>query len=129
MAYETEALFREDSYLSTAEGTVLAITETGGIILDRTNFYATSGGQPGDIGFFERADGSRIEIAATVTGENKNEIIHVPAEGQASPTIGEKLVLHVDWPRRYKMMRMQYGLSPAFRRLPLPDYRRCCRRG
>ena len=96
MAYETEALFREDSYLSTAEGTVLAITETGGIILDRTNFYATSGGQPGDIGFFERTDGSRIEIAATVTGENKNEIIHVPAEGQAAPAIGEKLVLHVD---------------------------------
>ena len=106
MAYETEALFREDSYLSTAEGTVLAITETGGIILDQTNFYATSGGQPGDIGFLERADGSRIEISATVTGENKNEIIHVPAEGQASPTVGEKLVLHLDWPRRYKLMRM-----------------------
>ncbi|MBB4094807.1 alanyl-tRNA editing protein [Ochrobactrum pecoris] len=106
MAYETEALFREDSYLSTAEGTVLAITETGGIILDQTNFYATSGGQPGDIGVFERADGSRIEITATVTGENKNEIIHVSGEGQALPAIGEKLVLHVDWPRRYKLMRM-----------------------
>ncbi|WP_273792984.1 alanyl-tRNA editing protein [Brucella anthropi] len=106
MAYETEALFREDSYLSTAEGTVLAITETGGIILDQTNFYATSGGQPGDIGFFERTDGSRIVIAATVTGEHKNEIIHVPVEGQALPTVGEKLVLHIDWPRRYKLMRM-----------------------
>jgi cysteine synthase A len=90
MAYETEALFREDSYLSTAEGTVLAITETGGIILDQTNFYATSGGQPGDTGFLERADGSRIEIAATVTGENKNEIIHVPADGQASPSCRRK---------------------------------------
>ena len=111
MAYETEALFREDSYLSTAEGTVLAITETGGIILDRTNFYATSGGQPGDIGFFERTDGSRIEIAATVTGENKNEIIHVPAEGQAAPAIGEKLVLHVDWPRRYRR-RCRRGRKP-----------------
>ena len=106
MAYETEALFREDSYLSTAEGTVLAITESGGIILDRTIFYATSGGQPGDIGFFEQADGSRIEIAATVTGENKNEIVHVPAEGQALPAVGEKLVMHIDWPRRYKLMRM-----------------------
>ena len=106
MAYETEALFREDSYLSTAEGTVLAITETGGIILDQTNFYATSGGQPGDIGFFERTDGSRIVIAATVTGEHKNEIIHVTVEGQALPTVGEKLVLHIDWPRRYKLMRM-----------------------
>ncbi|OYR16025.1 alanyl-tRNA editing protein [Brucella grignonensis] len=106
MAYETEALFREDAYLKSAEGSVLALTDTGGIILDQTNFYATSGGQPGDTGFFERADGSRIEIAATVTGESKNEIIHVPAEGQAVPEIGEKLVLHINWERRYKLMRM-----------------------
>ncbi|EEY04622.1 hypothetical protein X658_0214640 [Brucella neotomae 5K33] len=95
MAYETEALFREDSYLSTAEGTVLAIAGNGGIILDRTNFYATSGGQPGDTGFFERADGSRIEIATTVTGETKNEIVHMPAQGQQMPDVGEKLVLHI----------------------------------
>jgi len=106
MAYETKALFRDDAYLSTAEGTVVAINDRGGIILDQTNFYATSGGQPGDIGHFERADGSAIQIAATVTGETKNEIIHVPAEGQAMPAIGEKLVLHVDWPRRYRLMRM-----------------------
>ncbi|WP_407975585.1 alanyl-tRNA editing protein [Brucella pseudogrignonensis] len=106
MAYETEALFREDAYLSTAEGSVIALTDTGGIILNQTNFYATSGGQPGDTGFFERADGSRIEISATVTGESKNEIVHVPAEGQALPEIGEKLVLHIKWERRYKLMRM-----------------------
>lgn len=106
MAYETEALFREDAYLSTAEGSVIALTDTGGIILNQTNFYATSGGQPGDTGFFERADGSRIEIAATVTGESKNEIVHVPAEGQALPAIGEKLALHINWERRYKLMRM-----------------------
>ncbi|MCX2697160.1 MULTISPECIES: alanyl-tRNA editing protein [Ochrobactrum] len=106
MAYETEALFREDAYLKSAEGSVLALTESGGIILDQTNFYATSGGQPGDTGYFERADGSRIEIAATVTGESKNEIIHVPVEGQAVPEIGEKLVLQLNWERRYKLMRM-----------------------
>ncbi len=106
MPHETEALFREDAYLSTAEGSVVAITETGGIILDRSNFYATSGGQPGDTGFFERADGARIEIAGTVTGETKSEIVHVPAEGQTLPEIGEKLVLHIDWARRYRLMRM-----------------------
>jgi misacylated tRNA(Ala) deacylase len=33
-------------------------------------------------------------------------IVHVPLEGQPSPEIGEKLTLHVDWPRRYKLMRM-----------------------
>lgn len=106
MPYSTNALFRDDTYLSTAEGAVVAVNDRGGIILDQTNFYATSGGQPGDTGFFERADGSRIAIAATVCGETKEEIIHVPAAGEAVPEIGEKLVLHIDWDRRYKLMRM-----------------------
>ncbi len=30
----------------------------------------------------------------------------MPAEGQAVPKIGEKLVLHINWERRYKLMRM-----------------------
>lgn len=102
----TNPLFRDDAYLSTAEATVVAINDRGGIILDRTVFYATSGGQPGDTGFLERRDGSRIAIAATVTGATKDEIIHVPAAGEAMPEIGEELVLHVDWDRRYRLMRM-----------------------
>ena len=106
MATPTEALFREDAYLSTAEGTIVGINDRGGILLDRTNFYATSGGQPGDTGFFERPDGSRIAIAGTITGETKNEIIHVPAPGQALPAVGETLVLHITWARRYRLMRM-----------------------
>ncbi|TJV05794.1 MAG: alanyl-tRNA editing protein, partial [Mesorhizobium sp.] len=82
MAYRTEALFRDDAYLKTADATVVAVNDRGGAILDRTIFYATSGGQPGDSGALERADGSRIEIAATITGETKEEIIHVPAPAQ-----------------------------------------------
>ncbi len=103
---ETNPLFLEDSYLSTAEGTVVAINDRGGILLDQTCFYATSGGQPGDIGFLERADGSRIEIAATVNGQSKAEIVHLPANGQPLALAGEKLVQHIDWDRRYKLMRM-----------------------
>lgn len=106
MVAQTEALFREDAYLSTAEGTVTGINERGGIVLDRTNFYATSGGQPGDTGFFERADGSRIAIAGTITGQTKDEIVHLPAPDAARTEIGETLVLHIDWARRYKLMRM-----------------------
>lgn len=106
MPQSTKALFRDDAYLSTAEGKVVAINDRGGIILDQTNFYATSGGQPGDTGFFERADGSKIAIAATICGETKDEIIHVPAAGEAVPEIGETLTLHVDWDRRYRLMRM-----------------------
>jgi misacylated tRNA(Ala) deacylase len=102
----TTALFRDDFYLSTTEAIVTGIREDGGIELDQTCFYATSGGQPGDNGFFERADGSRIEIATTRHGDTKDIIIHLPAADQSPVLVGEKLVLHIDWARRYKLMRM-----------------------
>jgi misacylated tRNA(Ala) deacylase len=106
MAHRTEALFRDDAYLREADATVVAINERGGIILDRTIFYATSGGQPGDTGTLERADGSRIAIAATITGETKDEIIHVPAPEQPAPEVGEQVKLAIDWERRHLLMRM-----------------------
>ena len=102
----TLPLFRDDAYLSTVEAVVNGVDETGGIRLDRTCFYATSGGQPGDTGFLERADGTTIAIAATVTGAGKDGIIHVPAEGQPVPEIGETVICHIDWARRYGLMRM-----------------------
>jgi misacylated tRNA(Ala) deacylase len=85
---------------------VTQVHEDGGIELDQTCFYATSGGQPGDTGYLERADGSRIVLSPTKHGVDKSVIIHVPTEGQPVPDIGETLTLHVDWPRRYKLMRM-----------------------
>ncbi|OJT97490.1 MAG: Ala-tRNA(Pro) hydrolase [Rhizobium sp. 63-7] len=100
------ALFRDDFYLSTCEAVVTAVHEDGGIELDQTCFYATSGGQPGDTGFLERADGSKIALGQTKTGATKDIILHVPLEGETAPLVGEKLVLHIDWPRRYKLMRM-----------------------
>ncbi|WP_087149167.1 MULTISPECIES: alanyl-tRNA editing protein [Rhizobium/Agrobacterium group] len=106
MTLPTIALFRNDFYLSTTEAIVTAVIADGGIVLDQTCFYATSGGQPGDSGFLERADGSRIEIASTRHGDTKDVILHVPADAQPVPDIGEKLVLHVDWTRRYRLMRM-----------------------
>jgi misacylated tRNA(Ala) deacylase len=106
MAFVTEAVFREDAYRKTDEAKVVAVNDRGGIILDRTIFYATSGGQPGDTGFLERADGSKIGVEATITGENKEEIIHLPVAGAPVAEIGETLGLSIDWPRRLKLMRM-----------------------
>jgi misacylated tRNA(Ala) deacylase len=106
MASVTQALFREDSYQKTMEARVVGINDRGGILLDRTVFYATSGGQPGDTGLLRRADGSTIAIAATITGETKDEIIHVPAAGAALPEPGETLTGEIDWERRLKLMRM-----------------------
>ena len=106
MPYATRPAFLDDAYLTACEGNVIQITDQGGIILDETNFYATSGGQPGDTGHLEREDGSQISVATTVTGQNKQEIVLVPAEGEPLPKIGEKLVGHIDWERRYRLMRM-----------------------
>lgn len=101
-----EALYRDDFYLSTAEAVVTAIHKDGGIELDRTCFYAASGGQPGDTGFLERADGTKIRLGETRHGATKDIVIHVPLEGEAQPLAGENLVMHIDWQRRYRLMRM-----------------------
>ncbi|MFC5585774.1 alanyl-tRNA editing protein [Nitratireductor kimnyeongensis] len=103
---QTEALFRDDAYMREGAARVIGINDRGGILLDRTIFYATSGGQPGDTGRFVREDGSAIQIAATVTGETKDEIIHVPAAEQGLPEVGETLQLAIDWDRRFKLMQM-----------------------
>jgi misacylated tRNA(Ala) deacylase len=102
----TEALFREDAYLKEAEAEVTGINDRGGIILDRTIFYATSGGQPGDTGRLTRPDGTAVTIAATVTGETKDEIIHVPGPDQPSLAPGDRVSLAIDWERRHRLMRM-----------------------
>lgn len=103
---QTGALFRDDAYLREASARVVAINERGGILLDRTIFYATSGGQPGDTGRLLREDGSVVAIAATINGQSKDEIIHVPAAGETLPEIGEMLQMAIDWDRRHLLMRM-----------------------
>ena len=107
----TELLFREDAYLTEANATVEAVNERGGIILDRTVFYATGGGQPGDAGMLRRADGSMIAIGTAIYDpEDKSRVIHVPLEGQALPQPGEAVTVVLDWERRLKRMRIHTAL-------------------
>lgn len=106
----TEELFRADSYLKECEATVTGVNERGGILLDRTVFYPTGGGQPGDSGVLRLADGGEIAIATTVKGEGEENVIHVPAEGQDLPAPGTKVRAAIDWDRRYRHMRMHTAL-------------------
>jgi misacylated tRNA(Ala) deacylase len=116
----TELLFRDDAYLRDAAATVLAINDRRGIVLDRTVFYATGGGQPGDSGHLSRSDGGTVTIATTVYGDTKADIVHVPGEGQPLPEPGEKLKAALDWPRRYGHMRIHTGLHLLSVVLPFP---------
>lgn len=116
----TELLFRSDAYLTETEATVRAVDERGGIVLDRTVFYASGGGQPGDVGVLLRGDGSEIRIASAVYGEDKSEIVHVPADGQTPPLPGETVTARIDWSVRYPRMRIHTALHLLTVVLPFP---------
>jgi len=101
----TELLFRDDAYLRSCTARVVAVDEWG-IRLDRTVFYPTGGGQPGDSGMLRLADGTAIAIADTVKGAAADEVVHVPAPGATLPEPGAEVTAEIDWERRHRLMRM-----------------------
>lgn len=114
----TEPLFRADAYLREADAVVLAHTPEGGIVVDRTVFYATSGGQPGDSGQIDW-EGGRMAIATAVKVEGGG-IALVPAEPLAMPPVGATLRQRIDWDRRYRHMRVHTALHLLSVVIPLP---------
>jgi misacylated tRNA(Ala) deacylase len=115
----TDCLFRDDSYLKDCEARVVAVTEQGGIVLDRTVFYANSGGQPGDVGALVLADGTRIVITNTIfTDAAKSEIAHVLADGAPVAKPGDAVHAEIDWDKRYARMRMHTALHLLTAALP-----------
>ncbi|MGB7259908.1 MAG: alanyl-tRNA editing protein [Pseudolabrys sp.] len=114
----TDCLFREDSYLKECEARVVGVTDQGGIVLDRTVFYATSGGQPGDTGALTMS-GARIAIATAVyTDQAKTEIAHVLAPGSPALNVGDTVTAAIDWDKRYARMRMHTALHLLSAALP-----------
>jgi len=104
----TEELFREDSYLKSCEAIVTAVTDAG-IELDRTVFYPTGGGQPGDVGVL-RTSGGDVAIIDTIKGAAPGVIVHIPADGAPLPNVGDAVGAEIDWERRHKHMRMHTAL-------------------
>ena len=101
----TELVFRDNAYAKSCAATVAA-ADARGIQLDRTVFYAESGGQPGDIGVLIPAEGSPIVIVDTKKGDGPDDVLHIPAEGTALPPPGTKVTAEIDWERRHRLMRM-----------------------
>ncbi len=116
----TRLLFRDDPYARECEAVVLAVTPEGGIVLDQTVFYAQGGGQPGDVGSIERADGAEIPIANTVYGPDRSTILHNAADAANVPQPGERVRLRLDWNRRYSRMRVHTALHLLSVVLPYP---------
>lgn len=114
----TNPMFLEDPYIRDAKGLVSTLTPEGGIVLDETIFYATSGGQPGDSGKLVWENG-QIEIATTVKGEGGGLIL-IPAEPAALPPVGAEVMQHLDWDRRYRHMRVHTALHLLSVVVPLP---------
>lgn len=102
----TEQLYRVDAYARDCAARVLAVNDRGGVILDRTVFYASAGGQPGDRGALEAEAGVDCPIATTVYDADKVTIVHVPAEGSVPPVVGQMVRAKLDWDTRSRLMRM-----------------------
>ncbi|MGB0513665.1 MAG: alanyl-tRNA editing protein, partial [Wenzhouxiangellaceae bacterium] len=100
----TEALFQTDAYLRDCRATVVE-AGSDGIVLDRTVFYPTGGGQPGDRGEL-RFDGGTTPIETARYRREDGEIIHIPADGAALPKAGATVEASIDWETRHRHMRM-----------------------
>lgn len=114
----TVLLFRDDAYLREAEALVTGHTSEGGILCDRSLFYPTGGGQPGDSGLLIWS-GGRLAIATAVKAEG-GQVALVPAEPVAMSPVGTTVIQRLDWDRRHRHMRVHTALHLLSVVIPLP---------
>lgn len=110
------ALYQNDSYLRTADMPFVGLHEDG-VLVDRTLFYPQGGGQPGDKGALELADGTMIPVLNTRYGpDRQTALLVLRAEEDTLPAaitaleLGTLVTGHVDWPLRYRFMRVHTAL-------------------
>lgn len=111
----TERLFLDDQTATAMTARVLAASPEG-IELDRTVFYARSGGQPGDAGTLGWP-GGECAIVEAVRGEGE-AIRHLPAPGAVLPPVGTEVTGEIDVDRRSVYMRMHTALHLLCAALP-----------
>ncbi len=96
----TERLYYSDSRLLEFDARVIDLSERDdgaiAVILDRTAFYPTGGGQPNDTGTL---GGARVVDCIDAEGDGVLHVIQGPA-----PEVGDSVHGHVDWLRRLDHM-------------------------
>src|ERR1043165_575579 len=109
----TERLYYADSHLIEFDARVVDVTDRvsgwTAVVLDRTAFYPTGGGQPSDTGTL---NGARV---VECIDDGDNGVLHV-VQG-AAPARGAVVHGRVDWSRRLDHMQQHTGqhiLSQAF---------------
>jgi len=99
-----DLLFQDDAYLKSCDAEVISVGEDG-IRLSRTVFYPTGGGQPGDSGVLKLESGDEIRITEARKGDSLGDVVHIVAEDDILPAVGDKVHAVLDWDRRYRHMR------------------------
>jgi misacylated tRNA(Ala) deacylase len=113
----TELLFRLDPYLRDAPAVVTGHGRERGILLDRTVFYPTGGGQPGDSGWLDWEGGTLPIATALKAGDG---VALVAADPSPLPPPGAPVLQRLDWDRRHRHMRMHTALHLLSVVIPLP---------
>ena len=102
----TIELFQDDPYLKSCDAVVVE-SDRGNrcFITDRTVFYPTGGGQPGDVGVAFHQDDAEFVVADTRRTES-GHICHYVNLASEVPAVGDEIHLEIDWDRRYRHMRV-----------------------
>jgi misacylated tRNA(Ala) deacylase len=96
-----ELLYQTDSYKQNLNTKILAIdVDKNAVQLESTIFYPGGGGQPTDHGWID-FDSKKHPILKT---ERDGKRLWYIIKG-AIPEVDDKIQLHIDWERRYQLMR------------------------
>ncbi len=104
---ETRRLFHEDPYMRRFRGRVLGIRGVY-VVLDRTAFYPTGGGQLHDTGVL-RLCGEEYRVRR-VEKTGNNVVVHVLDREPPEKCVGSEAEGVIDWERRYRLMRHHTGV-------------------